>query len=77
MFDLIISVILLAAIALAAGAFAMWRRGHSRQAMLMAILAFIMIINVAIWLVPMEGGNTPMEAAADAIAQDAEETAQD
>ena len=70
MFDLVISIIVLAAIALAAGAFVLWRKGITRQAMLMAILSFVMIINVAIWLVPMAGGDTPMEAAANAIAED-------
>ncbi len=70
MFDLVISIVVLAAIALAAGAFVLWRKGITRQAMLMAILSFVMIINVAIWLVPMAGGDTPMEAAANAIAED-------
>lgn len=70
MFDLILSIIILAAIALAVGAFVLWRKGVTRQAMLMAILAFIMLANAAIWLWPMEGGETPMEAAADAVAQD-------
>ncbi len=75
MFDLIISIILLAAIALAGGAFVLWRKGITKQALLMAVLAFVMFINVAIWLVPMEGGQTPMEAADSAVAQ--EETGQD
>lgn len=68
MFDLIISIIVLAAVALAVGAFVLWRKGATRQAMLMALLAFIMIANVAIWLVPMDDGNTPMEAASQAVA---------
>ncbi|MGB3795057.1 MAG: hypothetical protein WA957_01995 [Alteraurantiacibacter sp.] len=70
MFDLVLSVVVLAAIALAAGALVLWRKGMGRQAMLMAILSFVMIVNVAIWLVPMEGGDTPVEAAANAIAED-------
>jgi hypothetical protein len=70
MFDLVISIIVLAAVALAAGAFVLWRKGVTRQAMLMALLAFVMIVNVAIWLVPMDGGDTPMEAAANAIAEE-------
>ena len=70
MFDLVISIIVLAAIALAAGAFVLWRKGVTKQAMLMAILAIVMIVNVAIWLVPMNGGDTPMEAAADAVAEE-------
>ncbi len=70
MFDLVISIIILAAVALAAGAFVLWRKGVTKQAMLMAILAFVMIANVAIWLVPMQDGATPIEAADAAIAQD-------
>ena len=70
MFDLVISIIVLAAIALAAGAFVLWRKGVTKQAMLMAILAIVMIVNVAIWLVPMNGGDTPIEAAADAVAEE-------
>ena len=70
MFDLVISIIVLAAVALAAGAFVLWRKGVTRQAMLMALLAFVMIVNVAIWLVPMDGGDTPMEAAVNAIAEE-------
>ncbi len=70
MFDLVISIIVLAAIALAAGAIVLWRKGVTKQAMLMAILAIVMIVNVAIWLVPMDGGDTPMEAATDAIAEE-------
>lgn len=71
MFDLVISIIVLAAIALGVGAFVLWRKGMTRQAMLMAILSFVMFANVAIWLVPMEGGETPMEAAIRAVAEDA------
>ncbi|MWV27731.1 hypothetical protein [Aurantiacibacter rhizosphaerae] len=67
MFDLVISIIVLAAIALAAGAFVLWRKGVTKQAMLMAILSVVMFVNVAIWLVPMKDGDTPMEAAVDAV----------
>ena len=70
MFDLVISIIVLAAVALGAGAFVLWRKGITKQAMLMALLAFVMLANAAIWLVPMDGGDTPMEAAADAIAEE-------
>ncbi len=75
MFDLVISIIVLAAIALAAGAFVLWRKGITKQALLMAVLAFVMFVNVAIWLVPMDGGQTPIEAADSAVAE--EEAGQD
>lgn len=66
MFDLVISIILLSAIALAIGAFVLWRKGITRQAMLMGVLAFVMFANVAIWLVPMADGEAPIEAAQEA-----------
>lgn len=70
MFDLILSIIVLAAIALAIGAFVLWRKGFNRQAMLMAILAFVMAVNVSIWLVPTEGGQSPAELVEDAVAEE-------
>ncbi|RIV87598.1 hypothetical protein [Aurantiacibacter zhengii] len=69
MFDLVISIIVLAAIALGAGAFVLWRKGITKQAMLMALLAFVMLANAAIWLVPMDDGQTPIEAADSAVAE--------
>lgn len=65
MLDLILSIVVLAAIALAIGAFVLWRKGLNRQAMLMAILAFIMVANVAIWLVPMDNGTSPADVVAE------------
>ena len=51
--DLVLSITVLCAFALLAGAFVLWRKGtHAKQAMLMAILAFVMIANVAIWVGP-------------------------
>ena len=70
MFDLIISIVVLAAVALIAGAIVLWRRGVRKQAALMALLAFVMIGNAAIWLAPMKDGTTPAERAADAVQQD-------
>ena len=53
MMDLVLSITVLCAFALLAGAFVLWRKGtHAKQAMLMAILAFVMIANVAIWVGP-------------------------
>lgn len=70
MFDLVLSIILLAAIAMAVGAFVLWRKGITRQALLMAILSFVMFANVAIWLVPMDDGETPIEAADNTVAEE-------
>lgn len=63
MFDTIMSIIVLAAIALVAGAFVLWRKGLGKQAMLMLILAMVMVVNVAIWMIPTESGETPAELA--------------
>ena len=53
MLDLVLSMTVLCAFALLAGAFYLWRKGiHAKQAILMAVLAFVMIANVAIWVGP-------------------------
>lgn len=66
MFDMIMSIIVLAAIALVIGAVALWRKGMNKQAGLMLILAVVMAVNVAIWLVPTENGQSPAELAQEA-----------
>lgn len=64
MFDILISLAVLGAIALAIGAVALFRRGQRKQAVLMAILVAVLAVNVAIWLVPDADGDTMMDAAA-------------
>mgnify|MGYP001765009778 CR=1 FL=1 len=54
--DTILSIMVLAIVALLLGAVALWRRGVRRQAVLMTILALIAAGNVAIWLAPNEQG---------------------
>ncbi len=57
----VLSILVLAAIALLVGAFVLWRKGGaSRQATLMVILALVAIANVAIWTVPDADGNAPI-----------------
>ena len=58
MLDLIISVMMLAAIVLFAGAAFLWRRGDGKRAALMALLAVVICVNVVIWLAPTENGDT-------------------
>lgn len=63
--NLVLSVVMLAALALMAGAVFLWRRGVRRQAGLMLLLAAVMIVNVLIWTVPDSGGSAPIERAAE------------
>lgn len=61
---LVLSLLMLAAVALVIGAFAQWKRGGSRkQVALMLLLAAIMGINVAIWTLPDASGNSPLASA--------------
>lgn len=64
MTDLIISIVVLAAIAMSAAAVVAWRRGNRKQAGLMALLVLTMAANVAIWLAPTSDGDTLAGAAA-------------
>ncbi len=56
-----LSVLVLAAMALVLGAAFLWRRGGSRKQIgLMLLLAVIMVINVGIWTLPDASGNAPL-----------------
>ena len=60
----VLSILVLAAIALVLGAFVLWRKGGSpKQIGLMLLLAMIVAINVAIWTVPDADGTAPLEKA--------------
>lgn len=53
MADLALSLTMLAALALLAGAAILWlRRGERRKALLMAVAAAVALANVAIWSLP-------------------------
>lgn len=59
--DIVLSIVMLAALALLAGAFVLWRRtGELRNPALMVLLALIAIANVLIWTVPTPDGTTPL-----------------
>lgn len=64
MLDWVLSLVMLAALALLIGAWVVWRRGGRRQAGLMAALALVMLANVAIWVVPDASGTAPVTRAA-------------
>lgn len=62
MTDIVLSIVMLAALALLAGAFVLWRRtGEVKNPALMVLLAVIAVINVLIWTVPTATGEAPIE----------------
>lgn len=64
--DIVLSIVMLAAIALVAGAVVLWRRtGEVRNPALMVLLAGIAVANVLIWTLPSPGGKAPIEAIRD------------
>lgn len=62
MTDIVLSIVMLAAVALVAGAFVLWRRtGEVKNPALMVLLAAIAVVNVLIWTVPTANGDAPIE----------------
>ena len=58
----ILSVLMLVAAAMVAGAIWQWRRfGLRKQVWLMLLAAVVMIVNVLIWTVPDSAGSTLIE----------------
>jgi drug/metabolite transporter superfamily protein YnfA len=67
MTDIVLSIVMLAALALVAGAYALWRRtGDAKNPALMVVLAVIAVINVLIWTVPSTDGKAPVEQVKEA-----------
>ena len=52
MADFILSLTMLAVLALLAGAAVLWHRNERRKALLMAVAALVALANVAIWNLP-------------------------
>ncbi len=62
MTDIVLSIVMLAALALVAGAVVLWRRtGEVKNPALMVLLAVIAVLNVLIWTLPQAGGQAPIE----------------
>lgn len=62
--DTVLSVLVLAAIALIGGAVLQWRRGQrGKQIWLMLVLAAVIVGNILIWTVPDSAGNAPVDQA--------------
>lgn len=58
----LLSILVLACIAMLLGALALWRRrGGGRQVWLMLVLAAVLAVNVALWVVPSAGGTAPVQ----------------
>ena len=53
-----LSLAMLTALALLAGAVLLWRKGERQRPALMAILAAVMVTNVVIWSLPTRDGQT-------------------
>ena len=66
--DTLLSVLVLVAVALVAGAYLLWRRdGMHKQVWLMLVLAVVMIVNVLIWALPDKDGTAPLDRAAEGV----------
>lgn len=62
--DLVLSIVMLAAFALLAGAFVLWRKtGELKNPALMVVLAIVAIANVLIWTIPDADGTSPLGSA--------------
>ncbi len=62
MTDIVLSIVMLAALALLAGAVVLWRRtGEVKNPALMVLLAVVAVVNVMIWTLPQAGGQAPIE----------------
>lgn len=62
--DIALSLAMLMVFALPLGALVLWRRsGMRKQAVLMLVLAAVMAVNVAIWVVPTRDGSAPLSEA--------------
>jgi hypothetical protein len=57
----VLSLLILAALVLLAGALFAWRRGLRKQAALIVALAAVMAINVGIWTLPDSSGSAPLD----------------
>jgi len=61
MLSTVLSLLMLAMLVLVAGAAFLWRRGERKRPALMVLLALVALVNVAIWTLPDERGNAPLD----------------
>ena len=64
MLDAMLSLLMLGALVLLAGALYLWRsRGERQRPMLLLLLAMIMLVNIGIWTLPDASGEAPVARA--------------
>ncbi|GAB5347974.1 hypothetical protein [Alteriqipengyuania sp. 357] len=63
MLDMVLSLLVLAAIVLIVGAVILFRKGQRKQAGLMVLAALVALMNVAIWTIPDSEGRAPIDSA--------------
>lgn len=60
--DLIMSVLMLASLALfVGGLYLVVKRDQRKQGGLMMLAAVIMVVNIALWMIPMENSGSPID----------------
>ena len=70
MLDIVLSLLVLAALVLIVGAVILFRKGHRKQAGLMVLAALVALMNVAIWTIPDSDGRAPVDGVtADGIGE--------
>ena len=71
--NLVLSIMMLAAIGLLLGAFFLWRKGGpTKQVLLMVLLAIIAAVNVGLWTIPDAEGTAPLDRLEQAQAEPAQ-----
>jgi len=59
-----LTILAIAALSMAAGAYYLWRRGApTKQVVLMALVAVVMLANLLIWTLPYASGEAPVDKA--------------
>lgn len=63
MLDTVMSMMVLAVVALAAGAVFFWRKGERKRPALMLGMAALIAADLAVWLTPVAGGPSMIDVA--------------
>lgn len=63
MMDTVLSLLVLATVALIAGAIFLWRRGERKRPAMMLGMAVLIVADLAVWLTPVANGPSMIEVA--------------